>query len=279
MKVSIITATYESRETISNCIISVNVQCYPKIEHIVIDGNSKDDTVDVIQHQPNRVFLLVSEPDMMVYDALNKGIKNTTGDIIGLLHSDDMFGSEHTISHIVETFERTGADVVYGDLVFVQRNNTTKVIRYWKSSPCTSGKLSRGWMPPHPTVFMRREVYEKYGFFDLSYRISADYDFLLRVFKDRSLKFEYMPELITRMRIGGISTGTVKNIIRKSKEDYLVLKKNKVLFPLLVVLLKISSKLPQFLKRGTREDKEIFVDKKISTNGSNLEKELIHIDE
>ena len=253
MKVSIITATHESSETISNCIISVNDQRYPTIEHIVIDGSSKDDTLKVIKGQPNRVFLMISEPDKMAYDALNKGLKYASGDIIGLLHSDDMYGSENTISNIVDTFERTGADVVYGDLVFVQKNNTSKVLRYWKSSPFTRGKLSRGWMPPHPTVFMRKEVFEKFGCFDLSFRIASDYDFLLRVFKDRALKFEYMPELITRMRMGGLSTGSLKNIIRKSKEDYLVLKKNNVSFPLLVVMLKIMGKVPQLLKRNLKQ--------------------------
>ncbi|MCX6239096.1 MAG: glycosyltransferase family 2 protein [Bacteroidia bacterium] len=251
MKVSIITATYESSKTISNCIVSVNAQCYPKIEHIVIDGNSKDDTVKIINNQLNRVYLMVSEPDKMVYDALNKGIRYATGNVIGVLHSDDMFGSEHTISNIVETFEKTEADVVYGDLVFVHRLDTTKVLRYWKSSPFSSRKLNFGWMPPHPTVFIRREVFEKYGCFDLSFCISSDYDFLLRVFKDSSLKFVYMPELITIMRIGGISTGTFKNSIRKSKQDYLVLKKNNIQFPLIAVLLKIISKIPQLTKRST----------------------------
>jgi glycosyltransferase len=250
MKVSIITATYDSSQTISNCIISINNQRYLNIEHLIIDGASTDDTVKIIRNQPNRVFLMVSEPDKVVYEALNKGLKYATGDIIGVLHSDDMFGSEKTISNIVETFKRTKADVIYGDLAFVQRDNTTKMLRYWKSGPFSKMKLNRGWMPPHPTVFMRREVYEKYGCFDVSFSISSDYDLLLRVFQDSALKFEYMPELITKMRIGGISTGTFKNTFKKSKEDYLVLKKNKILFPLLVVVLKILFKIPQLLKRG-----------------------------
>lgn len=253
MKISIITATYNSALTIKDCITSVNKQTNLEIEHIIIDGASADFTIEKYQNTLNRIKKLISEPDKGIYDALNKGIKLATGDIIGLLHSDDIFASPQTIQNIANAFRSStselgnGPDVVYGDLIYVDHNDTNKVVRYWKSQAFNPDLLKRGWMPPHPTVFMRREVYEKHGLFNINLKCAADYDYILRVFRDQTLTFSYLPEVITKMRMGGVSTGGIKNIINKSKEDYWILKNNHMQFPLWVLFAKNISKLPQLI--------------------------------
>lgn len=271
MKVSIITATFNSLRTINDCINSVNNQIYSNIDHLIIDGASIDNTVKIVNTIPNRVTNIISEPDNGIYDALNKGIKLASGDIIGFLHSDDLLASSQTIQNIVNAFgvlgsfgnsisENTGmqqrVDVVYGDLVYVDKNNPEKLIRYWKSQPFKPELLRRGWMPAHPTVFIRREVYEKNGLFDLSFKISADYDFMLRVFSDPTLRFVYLPEVITRMRVGGESNKSIRNIIQKSKEDYRAICKNNIPFPAMVLFIKNISKIPQFFRTINFKNKE-----------------------
>lgn len=257
MKLSIITTTYNSAATIAESVISVNNQTYQNIEHIIIDGASTDDTIKIIKSTPNRVAKIVSESDLGIYDALNKGIHLANGEIIGLLHSDDSFASTQTIRNIVDIFNDKGydqkpVDIVYGDLVFVDKQNINKVVRYWKSKQFNPGMLKRGWMPPHPTIFMRREVYEKKGLFNISLKCAADYDFILRVFNNRSYKISYLPEVITKMRVGGISTGGIKNLINKKKEDYWVLKNNKIPSPLWVLFLKNISKIKQLIFRRSK---------------------------
>ena len=261
MKISIITATFNSASTLAGCILSVNNQNHQDIEHIIVDGASKDNTIEIIRITPNRSAQVISEPDKGIYDALNKGIKHSTGDIIGFLHSDDMLASPQTLQNIVAAFSsshpsekgrsandinKEQVDVLYGDLVYVDKDNPEKIIRYWKSQPFHPSLLERGWMPAHPTVFMRREVYEKHGFFDLSIKIAADYDYLLRVFSDPTLRFVYLPEVITKMRLGGISNRGFKNMVHKSKEDYQAILKNKMPFPIWVLFIKIVSKIPQY---------------------------------
>lgn len=247
MKISLITATYNSYPSIKDCIDCITNQTI-KPEHLVIDGDSNDLTLGTIKTSKS-VSKYVSEPDNGIYDALNKGIQLASGDIIGLLHSDDLLASNTIMEKIVQTFEKTGADVLYGDLVYVDKENTDKVIRYWKSQPFKPELLKRGWMPAHPTVFVKREVYEKNGQFDLSFKIAADYDMMLRIFQDSSLKFVYLPEVITRMRLGGASNKSISNIIQKSKEDYRAMKKNNLSFPAWTLICKNLSKIPQFLKR------------------------------
>jgi len=248
MKVSIITATYNSSSTISRCISSIYEQTCQDIEHIIIDGSSTDNTLEIIQKTPNRVTLIISEPDKGIYDALNKGIQQATGEIIGFLHSDDCFYSSETLKHITNAFTED-VDVIYGDLIFVDKKDSNKIVRYWKSKPFEPKLLKQGWMPPHPTLFMRHEVYEKHGLFDATLQCAADYDYILRVFQDSTLKTEYLPEIITQMQIGGMSTTGFKSLINKKKEDYWVLKSNRIPHPLWVLLLKNLLKMPQmFLK-------------------------------
>jgi glycosyltransferase len=250
MKLSIITATYNSAKTIANNVASVNEQTYDNIEHIIIDGASLDNTLDIIQTNSKRNLIIRSEPDKGIYDALNKGLALASGDIIGFLHSDDLFFSNQTIEKIVQAFSVSDrVDAVYGDLIFVNEKASHKVVRYWRSKPFTTKLLKKGWMPPHPTLFMRRQVYESHGLFNVNLKCAADYDYILRVFQDETLKFLYLPEIITKMQIGGVSTKGFVNIINKKIEDYKVLKSNHISYPLSVLLLKNTIKLPQLLAK------------------------------
>ena len=247
MKVSIITATYNSAKSIESCLCSVLNQNYNDIEYLIIDGESNDQTLTtlnkfVTDFNQIRIF---SEKDKGIYDALNKGINFASGDIIGFVHSDDFLESNNIIGDIVSMIKSENLDGVYGDLQYVDKNNTQIVIRNWKSSEFNKSLLKKGWMPPHPTLFLKKEVYKNHGLFDLSYKISADYDFMLRVFNDSELKFGYLPKVITRMRVGGSSNRSLKNIIRKTKEDYRAIKRNNI-GNFTTLITKNTSKLKQF---------------------------------
>jgi len=247
MKVSIITATYNSAPSIKTALQSVSSQNYLNMELVVIDGNSKDNTLAVVKQKYNRPAKIISENDKGIYDALNKGVKAASGDIIGLVHSDDFLASPEIISEVTAAFQKYEVDGVYGDLQYVQKEDTSKVVRYWKSKQFYSGLLNKGWMPAHPTLFLRKEVYEKHGLFDLNYKIAADYDMMLRVFSDTSLNFHYLPKVITKMRVGGASNRSLKNIKLKSTEDLKVLRANGIKNPLKVLGYKNFLKLSQFV--------------------------------
>jgi len=249
MKVSITTATLNSRKTIKDCLQSVNNQTYPEIEHIIQDGGSTDGTREIVNQNSGKNIRMYSEPDLGIYDALNKGISHSTGDIIGFLHSDDVFSSPFILEHIMKLFIKNNLDVVYGDLVYVNQGSRNKTIRYWKSKSFSAGLIKRGWMPPHPTVFMKKSVYLQYGLYNSKYKISADYELILRTFLNPKLKIGYIPEVVTRMTIGGKSNKSIKNIITKSSEDYGILKDKRIPFPALVLLLKNLRKLNQFFIR------------------------------
>lgn len=245
MKVSIITATYNSAETINDTLQSLNAQSYQDIEYIIIDGASKDNTLAVVKQQCARVTTIISEPDKGIYDALNKGIRAATGDIVGFLHSDDLFAYPDAVKDIVEQLQGSNADALYGELQYVSKNDTDNVIRLWKSGTYTKAKLKSGWMPPHPTFYMKRDLYEKHGLFDLSFKIAADYDSLLRYLWTNNVKMTYLPKVVMKMRVGGASNRSLKNIIQKTKEDIRALKNNNVFWPS-ALLIKNFSKIPQF---------------------------------
>lgn len=251
MKVTIITATYNSEANIKTCIDSVINQDYNDIEYLFIDGKSSDDTINIVkQYQQKYSYIkLTSGSDNGIYDALNKGVMLATGEIIGFVHSDDLLASSTVISEIVATLKNESLDGVYGDLEYVRKEDTTKVVRFWKSRSFNSKLLSKGWMPAHPTLFLKKEVYEKYGKFNLTYQISADYDFMLRILKDDSLKFGYLPKVITKMRIGGASNGSINNIIKKTKEDYRAIRSNHI-GGWFSILIKNTSKIKQLFIRG-----------------------------
>ena len=250
MKISIITATYNSEVTLSSCMTSVLQQSYQNIEYVIIDGNSTDETLELVkQHQlkfPQIEFKILSEPDSGIYDALNKGVQLATGQVIGFVHSDDILADNQIISKLANQFDKENVDGVYGDLQYVDKNNIGKIIRYWKSTNFNASLLKKGWMPAHPTLFLKKEVYEKHGEFNLSFKISADYDFMLRILKDDSLKFTYLPNVITKMRVGGASNRSVKNIIQKTKEDYRAVRLNNN-GGWYLIFLKNMSKVRQFI--------------------------------
>ena len=247
-KVSIITSVYNNKETIAEAIESVLSQTYDNIEYIVVDGASKDGTVDIIQQYADKITTFVSEADKGIYDGLNKGVALATGDVIGFLHSDDLFENEFVVEKIAEAFMISGVDSIYGDLTYVSKDDTFNVVRFWKSGVFTLAKLKRGWMPPHPTFYVRREVYEKFGSFDTSFKIAADYDSILRFLGRESITTHYIPEVLVKMRVGGASNKSLKNLLQKSREDVRAMKKNGV-GHLGTLFAKNASKLPQFFKK------------------------------
>ncbi len=228
MIVSIITASFNNFDTIEATMQSVLSQTYPNIEYIVVDGGSTDGTVDIIRKYGSAVSKWVSESDEGIYDALNKGIEMATGDIIGFLHADDILHDYFIIAAIANVFQNKQCHAVYGDLVYVARNDMQNIIRFWKSCKFTPKLLKQGWMPPHPTLFIRKEVYELHGKFNTDLQIAADYDIVLRFFSLSDFKSEYLPHIFVRMRMGGISNRSIGNILRKSQEDYKAMKNNSI---------------------------------------------------
>ena len=246
MKVTIITATYNCEKCIQRAIDSVSKQDYIDIEHIIIDGGSTDNTLNIIKNNNGRISTLLSEKDKGIYDALNKGIKLSTGEIIGFLNSDDVFTNPHVISRIVNCFNIKKSDVVYGNLVYQSKDEENKkTIRYWKSNVYNPGCLKYGWMPPHPTLYCKREIYEKWGLYNEDFKISSDYEFILRIFKQPTVSKAYLPTVMVKMDVGGVSNNSIKNIIQKTKEDYKAIKINKT-GSLFTIFFKNIRKIGQF---------------------------------
>ena len=212
---------------------------------MVIDGGSTDGTLDVLHAHRNQIDVLVSEPDRGIYDALNKGISRARGDIVGFLHADDVYADREVLSDISSNFSNNRIDAVYGDLVYVDNLMPPRVIRYWKGGMYDPKKLAWGWMPPHPTFYVRRSVYQELGAFDTSFQIAADYDCMLRLL-GRGITVAYIPRVLVKMRWGGASNRSLKNIIQKSREDYRALRANAI-GGLGTLICKNLSKAPQFL--------------------------------
>lgn len=209
-KVSIITVVFNNASTLGCCIESVASQSYP-VEHIIIDGGSTDGTLDVINKHRHHLAKVISEPDTGIYDAMNKGIRLASGDIIGILNSDDFYVGPHVIEKVVKRFQVNGADAVFADLVYVNPDNLERVVRYYSGAGFSPAKFAWGWMPPHPTIFLRRELYERYGMFRTDYEIAADYELTARFFTRHKIKYVYLPEITVKMRTGGVSTRSLKS--------------------------------------------------------------------
>jgi glycosyltransferase len=251
MKVSIITPVFNNRETVGDCLRSVLRQTYPNIEYLVIDGGSTDGTTEVIESYRAKIAQWVSEPDTGIYSALNKGLNLATGEAVGILHSDDIYAHDRVVEKVVEAFGKSGADSVYGDLKYVDKNNPNRVVRRWKSSPFIPGKFRHGWMPPHPTFFVKRRIFENYGGFNENLRIAADYELMLRFLEKHRISTHYLPEFLIHMRMGGVSNRGIKNILLKSREDLLAWKLNGLSSSIYTIPLKNLSKIPQFfMKKG-----------------------------
>lgn len=205
MKISIVTVVDRAEKTIGDAIANVARQSWTDVEHVVIDGALPDRTLDVIRSDANENMVIVSEPDEGIYDALNKGFERTTGDVVGLVHADDILADEKVLDRVARAFSDPEIDAVYGDLDYVDKENPARVIRHWKAGPFTKAKLRAGGMPPHPTLFLRRRVFESHGLFDTSFKIAADYDAILRYFGAGDVRPAYIPEVLVKMRVGGAS--------------------------------------------------------------------------
>lgn len=245
LKVSVVTAVWNREATIGDALDSVAAQTWQPLEHVVIDGASTDGTLAAIEARRTPGMTVVSEPDKGIYDALNKGLRASTGDVVGLLHSDDWFADERVIERVAAAFEDPAVDAVHGDLDYVSADDPAHVVRRWRGGPATPAKLRRGWMPAHPTLFVRRRVFETHGAYDTSYRIAADYDAVLRWF-GAGVTSAYIPEVLVKMRLGGASNGSLSRILRKSREDWRAIRTNRA-GGLGTLALKNLSKLPQFL--------------------------------
>ena len=249
MKVSIITITYNSEPTLKDTIESVINQTYKNIEYILIDGGSTDETLSIIKSYGNKISTLISEKDNGLYDALNKGISLATGDVIGILHSDDFYTNNHVIQHIVSSFSNSPVDAVYADLYYVDKINTNQIHRKWKAGIYKKGMFLNGWMPPHPTFFVKRSIYETCGNFNLNLTSSSDYELMLRFIHKHKIKLAYLPEFIIKMRVGGKSNVTFKNRIKANKEDRLAWKLNNVKPYFYTLYLKPLRKIIQLFKK------------------------------
>ena len=212
-KFSIITAVFNRAETIRKAVHTVQAQTYANVEHIVVDGASTDGTVDILKQSLDANAVFLSEPDKGIYDALNKGLALATGDIIGLMHSDDSYANEQVLETVARAFESSDIDGFYADVLFYHPGEPNKPVRRYSSSQFNTNRLAWGWMPAHTTLFLRRHVYEKYGFFKTTYRIAADFEFIARILADRQVKLSYIPKVLVHMDIGGASTAGLKSTI------------------------------------------------------------------
>jgi glycosyltransferase involved in cell wall biosynthesis len=249
MKISIITATFNSASTILNCIDSVNRQSYPDIEHLIIDGASRDETLAIINSVPNRVKQIISEPDKGIYDAMNKGIAAATGEIVAILNSDDLYIDGTVIEKIMGIFEMTGTDCVYGDLYYVNKENTDRISRHWKTLEFKPGAFYKGWHPAHPSFFLRKNVYNTYGNFDLSFNLAADFEFMLRMLERHHISSVYYPFPLVRMRLGGKTNVSLKNIYLQNIECIKAFEKNGLKVSKLYPLYRLVPKIRQYFAR------------------------------
>lgn len=244
MKITVITVVKNNAATIRDAVESVLGQKGVDLEYIVLDGQSTDGTLEILQEYGDRIAVLRSEKDRNMYHALNKAVSLATGDVVGLLHSDDFFASDTVLSDITACFESGDVSMVYGDLALVDHDDVSVIRRYWRSSPFKRYKLFWGWMPPHPALYVRRDMYEKYGDFDAEIKIAADYDIILRFFLKEGDRSRYLHRLIVKMRTGGASNNTPVNFMRKMDDDLHIARKNGV-GGILTVIIKKLRKLNQ----------------------------------
>ncbi len=223
MKISIITCSYNAVDTIEETIKSVLFQKDADIEYIVIDGLSDDGTAGIIKKYSDKIYKFISEKDSGIYNAMNKGIKLAEGDIVGFLNADDVYFNEKVINEVIKVFENEKVDSVYGDLIYVFEDNN-KIKRHWKSGDYNINNFKRGWMPPHPSFFVKSDVYEKYGGFNENYKISADYELMVRLLYKNKISTFYLPEILVKMKTGGISN-KISQTFKRLKEDYDIMKK------------------------------------------------------
>jgi glycosyltransferase involved in cell wall biosynthesis len=251
LKISIITVSYNSGSTIEDTIKSVANQRYPNIEYIIVDGLSTDNTLEIVRRYPNIVTKIISEIDGGIYDAMNKGIALCTGGIIGLINSDDILADDSVLQRVSDVFANDPAiDACYGDLCYVKCDDLSKVVRYWRSNAYQRGLFKKGWVAPHPTLYVRNNIYEKYGGFDLRYPIAADFELILRLFEVNHIKTAYIPHVLVKMRIGGTSSKDLKTIYIQNREIWQALRSHNANSSFMTfAAFKFWSRILQLLKR------------------------------
>jgi glycosyltransferase involved in cell wall biosynthesis len=249
VKFSIITVVRNRADTIGAAIESVVRQQYDQIEHLIIDGASTDGTLDVVERYRARLATVISERDRGIYDAMNKGLALATGDVVGFLNADDEYADDRVLSDVAARFRDPSVEAVFGDLVYVSAADPGRVVRYWRSGAFRSDLFKTGWMPAHPTFFVRRAVYEKYGGFDLSFRLQADFELTLRLLEIHRIRSVYLPRVLVRMRTGGATNRNIANVIKGNLEAYRACRQNGVAVSPLFVVRKVVRRLPQFFLR------------------------------
>jgi len=248
-KISIITVCFNSAITIRDAIESVLSQDYPNIEYIIVDGASKDGTMEVVREYEGKVDVLISGPDKGIYDAMNKGIRAVTGDVVGFLNSDDFYADDSVVSRLLQRMDEAGTDMVFADLEIVDAKNTERVVRYYDSSTFHTGRLRYGWMPAHTTLMVKRVLYETYGCFSLDYSIAADFEMIVRLFYSAGASYTYLPVAVIKMRTGGLSTRGLKSSWVLNREIVQACQTNGIKTSLLQVMLKIPAKLLEYVRR------------------------------
>lgn len=252
MKVSLITVTYNAAEFIQDCIESVIMQDYSDIEYIIIDGGSNDGTVEIIQKYEAHLAYWVSEPDKGIYDAMNKGLRQAHGDIIGLLNADDMYTHTEVVSRIIQEFKEKRVDSVFGDLVITKREDTSRIIRFYPGKNFKPKQFASGNMPPHPTFYVKKSLYEQYGDFDTSYKICADFDLMVRFLYKKEASYSYIPEVLITMRSGGNSSrslGVLRTTFALNREMLEACRKYEIKTNLLFIYTKYFQKIFQLIRR------------------------------
>ena len=246
MKISIITATYNSADTVKDTLTSIQRQDHPDIEHLIVDGGSTDSTLEIVSSFPH-VAKAISEKDKGIYDAMNKGVALATGEVIGILNSDDIYTKTTVLSTVAEAFRDPQVMTCYADLQYVQADNLDRTIRTWKSGPFKRRNFYNGWMPPHPTFFVRKEIYDQVGLFNVNLRSAADYEIMLRILLKHGINSHYIPQVIVKMRAGGMSNASFGNRLRANKEDRLAWKLNDLRPHFFTLYMKPIRKITQFI--------------------------------
>jgi glycosyltransferase involved in cell wall biosynthesis len=243
-KISLITVSFNAQKSISRCIESVIGQTFKNFEYIIIDGASTDNTLNIIRAYTNNIAYLVSEPDKGIYDAINKGIKMATGDVVGVLHADDFFADEHVLASIAEAFFNNDIQALYADLDYI--NPEEEIIRKWRSGSYNKRKFNLGWMPPHPTFYCNKNLFTEYGFYSLEYGTAADYELMLRFIHQNNIEPFYLEKVTVKMKVGGASNKNFTSRVKGLYFDFKAMRRNGILLPVLTIVLKPARKIVQY---------------------------------
>jgi len=249
MKISVVTVSRNAAGTIEETLRSVRSQNYPQVEHIVVDGGSDDGTVEIIERYRDRIAGFVSEPDRGIYDAMNKGIAMASGEVVGTLNADDVYADETVLSQVAQVFSDPDVDACYADLLYVDPQNPGKIVRYWRSCEYRPGLFEKGWMPAHPTFFVRRDMYAKWGGYDPGFPRQADFELTMRFLAIHRLRSVYVPRVWVLMHTGGVSNRSLAGILKGNIEAYRACKKNRLRVNVLFIPRKLLSRVPQFFAR------------------------------